>query len=201
MTTPDAPEDAVVAEIIDDDGFHGELEPEPLTPADLGLELPEDRAEAEALLLRAAATARADADEYLENLQRVAADFENYRKRTLRDQKDLVEHATQRLLEKLLPALDSFDAALAYEPQTPTEEKILEGMAGTRYQLLEILGTERFSVIPASPGEPFDPAVHEAVSGPTGGGEGALVIGQELRRGYRLGDRVVRASLVTVEHG
>lgn len=176
-----------------------ELELEHLTPADLGLDVPDDPSGAEQVFLRAVYTARSDANEYLETLQRLAADFENFRKRSAREQHAIVEHASQRVIAQLLPTLDSFDAALAIEPQSPTEEKLLDGMRGTHVQMLDSLSKEGLEVIPAV-GEPFDPAFHEAVSGPTSSGEGDLIVSQELRRGYRLGSRVVRPSLVMVEH-
>jgi molecular chaperone GrpE len=175
------------------------LEPEPGPSAhDLGLELPDDRAEAESLLLRELGEARQEAGENLEMLQRVAADFDNFRRRVERDQAENVERASQRVIESLLPTLDALDAALAFEPQSESEENIHAGMESTRSQLLEALSREGFEPIPAA-GEPFDPKVHEAVSGP-GGGDGDLVVGAELRRGYVMRGRVIRPSLVTVEH-
>lgn len=178
--------EVVEAEIIDDG---------PLSAADLGLDLPDDPAGREQALLREVAASRAEASEYLETLQRVAAEFDNYRKRVERDQTDIVTRASQRLVESLLPTLDAFDAALAYDTQTPTEEKILDGLRGTHTQLMETLGREGFAVIPAE-GSLFDPAVHEAVAG---GGDGDLVVAKELRRGYTLQGRVVRPALVMVE--
>ena len=173
------------------------VEEMPATPdaASLGLELPDDPDAARAVLLRELAEARNDAGEYLETLQRVAADFDNYRKRVERDNAENIMRASQRMIEQLLPTLDNLDAALGYEPQTPAEEKILEGMRGTRTALLETLAREGFEPI-AADGELFDPAVHEAVAG---GGEGELRVSQELRRGYTLHGRVLRPSLVMVE--
>lgn len=170
--------------------------------ADLGLELPDDPDRAVALLLRSLSESRAEAGEYLAMMQRVAADFDNYRKRVERDHADSIARASQRVLERLLPALDSFDAALTYEPQSPSEEKILDGMRGTHTQLMDTLGEEGLAPIPAL-GEPFDPAVHEAVAGPQGDGDGDgdLVVSKELRKGYTVKGRVVRPSLVVVEHG
>lgn len=167
--------------------------------ADLGLDLPDDPDSAIRLLVGAVAEARGEAGEYLAVMQRVAADFDNYRKRVERDQAENVNRASQRVMERLLPALDSFDAALVYEPQSPAEEKILDGMRGTHNQLMEILDGEGFAPI-AALGEAFDPAVHEAVAGPQGDSDGALVVAQELRRGYTMRGRVVRPSLVVVEH-
>jgi molecular chaperone GrpE len=174
-----------------------DLEVEP-SAEELGLELPDDADEARVLLLRELAEARREAGEYLETLQRVAADFDNYRKRVERDHAENVMRASQRIVEHLLPTLDAFDAALAYESQTEGEEKILDGMRGTHRTMMETLAKDGLEPIAAN-GEAFDPAVHEAVAGP-GEGDGDLVVTQELRRGYTLHDRVVRPSLVMVGH-
>lgn len=181
-------------------GTEPAVEPEVLpAPSDLGIELPADPDEAVQVLVIAVAHARAEAMEYLDTLQRVAAEFDNYRKRVERSQVDNLERASRRIIETLLPTLDNFDAALGYEPQSPVEEKILDGMKGTHAQLLEALGAEGLEPISAL-GEPFDPALHEAVSGPAADSGGDLIVTKELRRGYRLRDRIIRPSLVTVEH-
>ncbi len=170
------------------------------TAHELGLELPDDPDEAQELLLRELGEARQEAGEHLDMLQRVAADFDNFRRRVERDQAENVERASQRVIEGLLPTLDAFDAATAVEPQSPSEEKIREGVLSTRGQLLETLAREGFEPIPAT-GEVFDPKVHEAVSGPgDDDGDGDLIVGAELRRGYVMRGRVIRPSLVTVEH-
>lgn len=161
----------------------------------LGIELPDDPRQAQDLLLVEVMRARQEGGEYLESLQRVAAEYDNFRRRAERDQADLTLRGTQRLVEAMLPTLDAFDAALAYEPQGPGEEKLLAGMQGTYNQLMETLGRNGLEVIPAV-GTEFDPAVHEAVAG---GGDGDLVVSQVLRTGYRLADRVVRPSLVMVD--
>jgi molecular chaperone GrpE len=98
----------------------------------------------------------------------------------------------------LLPTLDSFDAAMAYQPQTDGEEKLLAGIEDTHRLLIEALAVDGFEPIAAS-GVPFDPAVHEAVTGPSAEGEGELLV-KEMRRGYTLRGRVIRAALVAVEH-
>lgn len=169
-----------------------------IEPHDLGLELPEDPQEAIQELLAALAASRDDADAYLADLQRLAADFENYRKRTVREQSAHVARAGQRVVESLLPVLDSFDAAFTHEAQTPSEEKLLSGVRGTYHQLLDALRREGLEPIPAL-GEPFDPEVHEAVS-TLATGDGDLIVAAELRQGFRLGGRVLRPALVTVDH-
>lgn len=160
--------------------------------------LPEEPADAVPVLLSALGTARAEAAEYLEALQRVAAEFENFRKRSARERDEVIDRASQRLIERLLPTLDSFDAALVYQARTETEEKLLAGMQDTHRLLMEALAIDGFEPIEAN-GVPFDPAVHEAVAGPGGEGDGELMV-KEMRRGYTLRGRVVRAALVAVEH-
>ena len=162
------------------------------------IELPEDPAEAVPVLVSALVQSQTEAAEYLDAMQRLAAEFDNFRKRAARERDEIVERASQRLIEKLLPTLDSFDAALAYEPQTEGDEKMLAGMADTHRQLMEALATDGFEPIEATD-VPFDPAVHEAVTGPGGDGDGELLV-SEMRRGYTLRGRVVRAALVAVRH-
>ena len=193
MTEHEAQEPAPVeAEIIE------VPEPEPIDPSRLGLLLPDDPPEREQMLLRAVALAQMDASSYLDDLQRVAADFDNYRKRTQRDLGISIERASERVIERMLPVLDTFDAALATEATTPAEQKLLEGMIGTREQLLEALRAEGLEVIP-SVGEPFNPEVHEAVIA-SGEGTDSIVVVTEMRRGYTLKDKVIRAALVAVSH-
>lgn len=168
------------------------------TPEALGLELPDEPELARQALLNAVADARIEAGQNLEQLQRIAAEYENFRRRSERDRKDLSTFATTRLVEQLLPTLDSFAAALDYEPQDEGEEKLLAGMAGTYNMLTETLSGHGFAPIDAA-GSPFDPARHEAISAPIEG-DGTLVVDQELRKGYTVDGRVVRPSLVTVTY-
>lgn len=165
-------------------------------PHSLGLDLPDDPSEAVDLLLLELRTAREEAERYLDDLRRVAADFDNYRKRTTRESAQMLDRATERLVEGLMPVLDTFDAALATEVSSDTEEKLYSGMLSTRDQLLDALKKEGLEVVPTT-GETFDPEIHEPVGAPEG--EGTLVVAQELRRGYRLKGRVLRAALVSLK--
>ncbi len=171
---------------------------EPIDPAALGLILPDDPAEREQMLLGAIAQAQADASALLDDLQRLAAEFDNYRKRTQRDMTLSIERASERVVERMLPVLDTFDAALAIEVTSPTEQKLLGGMLGTREQLLEVLKAEGLEVIPAT-GEAFNPEIHEAVMA-SGDGTDAIVVSTEMRKGYTLKGKVIRAALVAVNH-
>ena len=168
------------------------------TAEEMGLDLPEDPAEAQGVLLTKLAEARAEATSYLDDLRRVAADFDNFRRRALKEQSETTQRAAERVVSELLPALDSFDAALAVEPATESETKLLSGMFKTHEQLISILGNQGLVVVPTI-GEPFDPEHHEAVMSPPDG-EGRLIVSQELRRGYILKDRLVRPALVALEH-
>lgn len=162
---------------------------------ELGLSLPDDPAEANHVLLESLATAQGEAAAYLDDLKRVAADFENYRKRTQREMTENIERASQRVVMGLLPVLDSLDLAIDHEPESPSEEKLLGGVRSTRDQLLAVLIAEGLEVIP-SIAEEFDPAVHEAVS-MEGSGD-TLVVTAEMRRGYTLRGRVIRPAMVAV---
>lgn len=185
---PEAGGEVVEAEVVDEQILTGD------TLAKIEIELPEDPDAAIAVLADALSTAQESSTAYLDDLRRLAADYENFRKRAARERDEIVERSSQRLVAALLPVLDSFDGAFAHEPQTPSEENLVAGMRGTYHQLMDILGKEGLEAIAAA-GEPFDPEVHEAVSG---GGDGELVVVAELRRGYVLKGRVIRPTLVAV---
>ncbi len=169
---------------------------EPVTAADLGLDLPSDPEEAVRVLIAEVAKSRAEATGFLDDLRRVAADFDNYRKRTMKESAATLDRATERIVERIMPVLDTFDAAIAVEAKTDGERSILAGMINTREQLLKALEAEGLEVIPTV-GEPFDPSVHEPVGAPAGSEN--LLVSAELRRGYRVRDRVLRAALVVLE--
>jgi molecular chaperone GrpE len=187
---PESAEEIVEALPVETEGPGGP------DPHSLGLELPDQPDEAIALLLTEVSTARDEASSYLDDLRRVAADFDNYRKRTTREAAGMLARATEKVVTGLMPVLDSFDAALATEPKTETEQKLYSGMLNTREQLLSSLKSDGLEVIPTV-GEAFDPAIHEPVGAPTG--SGPLVVADEVRRGYRLNGKVLRAALVVLE--
>ncbi|HSG78194.1 MAG TPA: nucleotide exchange factor GrpE, partial [Acidimicrobiia bacterium] len=158
------------------------------------IDLPEDPDAAIAVLTDALQTAHGTSAAYLDDLRRLAADYENFRKRAVRERSEIIDRSSQRLVEALLPVLDSFDGAFAHDPQSPAEENLVAGVRGTYHQMMDILGKEGLAAISAQ-NELFDPEVHEAVSG---GGDGELVVIAELRRGYTLKGRVIRPTLVAV---
>jgi len=143
------------------------------------------------------ARAQRERDEYLEHLQRVQADFENYRKRMLREQTALVERATERLVEELLPVLDSLESAVAAVAATGGDElaKVRKGLELVQAEMLGVLEKAGLSRIEAE-GKPFDPNEHEAVLQEDGDGE--PVVSEVVRTGYRLKGRVLRPAMVRV---
>lgn len=183
-------EEVVEAEVVDE-GDSGQVSGE-----DLGIDLPEDPEAAIGMLLGEVAAARSSAASHLDDLRRLAAEFDNYRKRMLRDQTQHVERAAERVVKALLPVLDSFDLALAHEATSPSEQKLLDGVERTYRLLMDVLGREGVEPIPAL-GHPFDPELHEAVSLDQEGGK-SLVITDELRPGYLLAGRVIRPAMVAV---
>jgi molecular chaperone GrpE len=138
-------------------------------------------------------------DDLRELAQRVQADFENYRKRVQREQAQLVERAAERLLEELLPVLDSFElAGREIEADTADVDKLRGGVLAAIRQLEDVLvkaGLEPVREV----GVEFDPTVHEAVI--HDGGDGDAVVGDVLRTGYRLKGRVLRPAMVRVTQG
>ena len=137
--------------------------------------------------------------ELMDTLRRVQADFENYRKRVLREQTALVERATERLVEDLLPVLDSFDGALGSLAAGDTAEadKVRDGVLGIRSQLVSVLEKAGLERIEAD-GTAFDPNEHEAVLQDSGSGDPHVA--ETMRTGYRLKGRVLRPAMVRVTH-
>ena len=133
-------------------------------------------------------------DEHLNDLKRVAADFENYRKRVARDQESLVARAHERLVKELLPVLDDLERALAAAEQHE-EAKLEEGVRLVHQELAAALEREGLAEIETN--GRFDPHVHEALlSQPSEAEEGSVL--EVVQKGYRLGDRVVRPARVVV---
>jgi molecular chaperone GrpE len=137
----------------------------------------------------------AERDEYLELAQRIQADFENYRKRSARDQERLVAHAHERLVRDLLPVLDDLERALE-AAERHEEAALVDGVRLVERSLRKALEKEGLVEIEADGA--FDPHVHEAVlAQPRDDAEAGAVV-EVVQRGYRLGDRVIRPARVVV---
>lgn len=128
--------------------------------------------------------------DFLGDLQRLQAEFANFRKRTAREQAAAGQRATAHLVERLLPVLDNFDLAF-------THGEGGSGMNLAYKELIETLRSAGLEEVPAE-GHVFDPQLHEAVE-TRGEGSSAPVVAQVYRRGYRFGERLLRPAMVVVE--
>jgi molecular chaperone GrpE len=164
------------------------------TKAELADRLVELQAGLEELEQRLA-DAEAKRDEYLDDLKRVAADFENYRKRAAREQENLVARAHERLVQELLPVLDDLERALEAVGQHE-EAKIEEGVRLVERELRQALARE--GLVEIETNGSFDPHVHEALlSQPVHDCDEGTIL-EVIQKGYRLGDRVLRPSRVVI---
>jgi len=148
--------------------------------------------------LEAATRAR---DEYLAALQRERAEFLNFKRRTAEEREASLGLAAEGLIRKVLALADDFDLAIESRPESHAEDPWVEGIAAIDRKLRQLLESEGVTAIEAARGTPFDPRDHEAVANVPDSGlpEGHVV--EELRRGYRLRDRVLRPALVAVSQG
>ena len=143
------------------------------------------------------AEARAQAAEYRDHLQRLQADFENFRKRTIRSQERLVESELQRFVQQLLEVLDEFDLALIAAERSPDFESFRKGVELVYAKLADTLRSEGLERIEAED-KPFDPNEHEALM-QTGEGHGEPRVAEVFRQGYKLRGSVIRPASVRVE--
>ena len=139
--------------------------------------------------------AEASRDEYLALAQRVQADFENYRKRAVRDQERLVAHAHERLVRELLPVLDDLERTLE-AAERHEEAALVDGVRLVERSLRKALEKEGLVEIEAD--GRFDPHVHEAMLTQAREDAEPGTVVEVLQRGYRVGDKVVRPARVIV---
>jgi molecular chaperone GrpE len=171
-----------------------EANPEPPTPNDVEAAMPSDPElvetehviEADIADIAAIAQQR---DEYLALAQGLQAVFENYKKQTIRRNTEVLENASARLAEKLLPVLDAFDNAIIQG---------VEGVSPIYKALIDVLEKEGLEVVPTD-GVPFDPNQHEAVMHePADEGDEQPMVSETLRTGYSWKGRVLRPAMVKV---
>jgi molecular chaperone GrpE len=127
---------------------------------------------------------------------RLAADFENFKKRARQEQVETMRYAAATLAERLLPVLDDAERAMAHVPEG-VEEGWLKGLQMSVRKLVEILGSVGVERIEAE-GRPFDPSQHEAIGSEEAEDKDEDTVTAELRPGYRMHDRVLRPALVKV---
>jgi molecular chaperone GrpE len=137
---------------------------------------------------------QAERDQLFERLQRLAAEFDNYRKRTAREQAALAERASERLVKELIPILDDLGRALEAAGEHE-EVKLEEGVRLVHRSLSDLLTKQGLSEIETD--GKFDPHVHEALlSQPSDEEEGSVI--EVVQKGYKLGDKVLRPARVVV---
>ena len=143
------------------------------------------------------AAAEAKAQQHLDDLKRLAADFDNYRKRVAREQEALSARAAERLVKELLPIVDGLERALEVDPKARSAEaKLEEGVRLVYRQLASVLEHEGLAEIETN--GKFDPHVHEALLTQPSSDQSEGTVIEVMQKGYRLGDRVVRPARVIV---
>lgn len=140
---------------------------------------------------------QAELDRYRDAALRAAADLENYRKRMIREKEESIRFANAGLLEKLLPILDNFELGLEAAKGDEAARGIVSGFSMIHRQLGDFLESSGLKLIDAV-GQPFDPKLHEALGHESDPAQEDGVVLRQLRRGYRLADRLVRPASVIV---
>ena len=138
------------------------------------------------------------ADEYLSALQRERAEFQNFKRRTSEERMRDLGLAGEDLIRKVLAVADDFDRAIEARPESIADDPWFQGIAAIDRKLRLLLDSEGVTTIDASPGRDFDPREHEAIANVPGSDQPEGSIVEEIRRGYRLRDRVIRPALVAV---
>lgn len=175
---------------------HHYMSIEPQTLAPVSLPSPEE-AHAHAHIHKHPAPAEAErvAEHLREQLARLQAEFDNYRKRQRRDEQQHLEQANQKLIEQLLPVLDNFNRALASPGDSV--QSLLSGLSLVQKQLVDLLtqnGLEKLDPL----GQPFDPNVHEAVCAEPAAGKPDNQVTGVFQDGYTLKGRLLRPAMVKV---
>jgi len=136
----------------------------------------------------------------MSQFMRLQADFDNFRKRTQRERLDYSRQANEKLMEELLPVLDHFQLGLETARQHPTDKSVIEGLELVYNQMLGALA--RFGLTPVdADGEVFDPHHHEAITYMPSDEYPAEHVMTQTRRGYKLGNKLLRAAQVVVSSG
>jgi len=142
--------------------------------------------------------ANKQSEDYLSALQRERAEFLNFKRRTAEERERDLGLAGDDLIRKVLAVADDFDRAIDARPEELAENSWAEGIAVIDRKLRSLLESEGVTEIDAAPGRPFDPREHDAIANVPGTGRPEGEIVDEVRRGYRLRDRVLRPALVAV---
>lgn len=144
------------------------------------------------------AAARAEASENRDRMLRMAAELDNYKKRTARDLDDLKKYATENLIRQLLPVVDNLERAIAStSPDNKNGRDVIDGVVLTLAEIKKILEKHHVSPIQAV-GEPFDPAFHQAMCQEESTDHPPNTVAREFQKGYLIHDRLLRPAMVVV---
>ncbi len=135
-------------------------------------------------------------DKYIDRLQRLQAEFSNYRKRVIKDKERLADQATKSLIVELLPIVDNFERALI-TAQKDEEASLLEGVELIHRQIINLLKKQGVTEV-KTVGEEFDPNVHEAVMKELSEEYDSDIVTEELQKGYLFNEDIIRAAMVKV---
>lgn len=178
------------------------------TPVDLESQLDPEGAETTdpststvATLQEELARVTAERDSAQTDFLRARADFQNFKRRTEEEREQLKAYLTEDLIKKLLPIVDNFERALQASAQTQDHEKLMVGINAIHKQFAETLTSAGVQIIPGESGTTFDPNLHNAVLRDDESGLPENTIVEELQRGYSLGGKVLRPTLVKVATG
>jgi len=191
-----------------------------ISPAKLAAEIERLTAERDAALRKAAAAAaavaaaaaptpdpgeldgvRKERDDFLAALQRERAEFQNYKRRTAEEREASLGLAAEGLIRKVLALADDFDRAIESRPPELAADPWVDGVVAIDRKLRQLLESEGVRPIDVSPGAAFDPREQEAIASVPATGVPAGHVVEQLRRGYRLRDRVIRPAMVAVADG
>lgn len=139
----------------------------------------------------------AEAKEHLERLQRTMAEFDNFRKRTLKEKSQMYENGAKDVLEKLLPVIDNFERAMGSVKEEEKKQPFVQGVEMIYKQLMAAMSDLGVEEIEAQ-NQPFDPNLHHAVSHEENEEYGDNVVLEVLQKGYMYRDQVLRYSMVKV---
>lgn len=142
----------------------------------------------------------AEVEKYKDAALRSRAEFDNYRKRVVREKEDAIRYANTSLFENLLPILDNFELGLGAAKNSPDAAGIVQGLEMVRKQLEDFLRSNGVEVL-ESEGKEFDPNFHEAVGQEASAEVAEGVVLRQLRRGFKLRDRLLRPATVVVSKG
>jgi len=139
------------------------------------------------------------AEEYLTDLKRTQADFENYKKRQAESQKELGGYLIEKLVLDIIPVLDNFRAATSHVPPEQKDSPWVTGIQYIEKQLEDVVKQNGVEVIEAKEGDTFDPSIHEAVSHEGETETEGHTVAKVLQNGFRIGSKVIRPAKVSVK--